>query len=91
MKDINDNDYGYFIDIEKYPVSMYPNNLYHMKQKYNIPMYNIILNPNINVNINVHIMKTIPETQPDYYTEICYQIICGFIICSICFYNLVPS
>ena len=60
---ISFSDYGYFIDTEETNViSIYPDNLKLMRQKYNIPTS---FNPNLNKykinNNNVDIMATIHE------------------------------
>ena len=102
-KNMNHEDYGYFIDIETNTFNYFPDNLKSMSEKYKIRSIkkNYHKFNKFNVNINVNIMTTIPEmyeissdnsiyesTILFSYNKIAIFILLLFVICLKCYYFL---
>ena len=101
-KNMNHEDYGYFIDIETNTFNYFPDNLKSMSEKYKIRF--IKKNYHKFNNINVNIMTTIPEinenSSHNINNSVCYKkkkysyeknaifILLLFIICLKCYYFL---
>ena len=63
---MNQEEYGYFIDIENNMTSYFPDNLKSMSEKYKIRSINKNYHKfnklnKLNINVNLNIMTTIPE------------------------------